>query len=175
MGDVDVDMRLAALCRSEHPRLVGMLALYVGDRGIAEDLAQEALIRLHQNWSRVRTMPTPASWVTVVALNLARSWWRRRYAEQRANRRARAVPHHVRQPEPAEVLSVRAAVTALPPRQRAALLFRYYAGLSIIETAEAMGCAEGTVKSLTHRAIEALRSDLVEEEEILEPEAIAHA
>lgn len=172
----EVDSRLAALCRSQHPRLVGMLALYVGDRGIAEDLAQEALIRLHQNWARVRTMPTPQSWLTVVAMNLARSWWRRRYAEQRANRRSRVSLRDVPQREPAEVLTVRAAVAALPPRQRSALLFRYYGGLSIVETAEALGCAEGTVKSLTHRALETLRGTLADfEEEILEPEAVAHA
>ena len=58
-----------------------MLALYVGDRGLAEELAQEALIRLCQHWPRVRRMERPGGWLTRVAMNLARSSWRRRAAE----------------------------------------------------------------------------------------------
>lgn len=166
MGEVTDDRALAALCRDEHPRLVGLLALYVGSRPVAEDLAQEALIRLHQHWPRVRTMPSPRSWLFGVALNLARSWWRRRYAEHRANRRHQAGAAETTGDspgtgtEPDTVLAVRAAVAQLPPRQRAALVLRFYAGLPVAETARQMGCAEGTVKSLTHKAIAALRRSL---------------
>jgi hypothetical protein len=77
----------AELCRQEHVRLVGLLALYTGDRAVAEDLAQEVLLRLHQHWPRVRLMGSPHAWLSSVGMNLARSWWRRRYAEQRAYRR----------------------------------------------------------------------------------------
>jgi RNA polymerase sigma factor (sigma-70 family) len=105
-------------------------------------------------------MDSPHSWLSVVGLNLARSWWRRRYAEQRANRRSRALTTTAPPAEPADVLTVRAAVAQLPHRQRSALLFRFYAGMSVVETAAAMHCAEGTVKSLTHRAMAALREML---------------
>lgn len=159
MGDVTDDRASAALCRDEHPRLVGLLALYVGSRPVAEDLAQEALIRLHQHWPRVRAMPSPRNWLIGVALNLARSWWRRRYAEHRANRRFQSGrPTTTAASEPADVLAIRAAVALLQPRQRAALVLRYYAGLSVAETAEQLDCAEGTVKSLTHKAIANLRT-----------------
>jgi RNA polymerase sigma factor (sigma-70 family) len=69
------------------------------------------------------------------------------------------------------VVAVRSAVAALPPRQRAALVLRYYGGLSLAETAETLGCAEGTVKSLTHKAIAALRTTF----DIREPEEVPHA
>ena len=159
MADDDIDPALVDLCRQEHPRLVGLLALYVGDRPTAEDLAQETLVRLHQNWPRVRTMASPGGWLSRVGINLARSWWRRRFAQQRAHRRLNPRPEAEETGEPADVLAIRAAVAALPERQRAALVLRYYAGLSIAETARQLHCAEGTVKSLTHRAITTLRTN----------------
>jgi len=60
----------------------------------------------------------------------------------------------------ADRLAVRAAVAGLPDRQRAALVLRYFADLSLADTAEAMGCAPGTVKALTHQALAGLRSRL---------------
>lgn len=158
MADADVDPALADLCRQEHPRLVGLLALYVGDVATAEDLAQETLVRLHQHWPRVRRMASPSAWLSTVGINLARSWWRRHFAQQRAHRRLGVRPEAETSQEPADVLAIRAAVSALPHRQRAALVLRYYAGLSIAETARQLHCAEGTVKSLTHRAIDTLRT-----------------
>lgn len=66
---------LAELTRDLHPRLVGMLVLYLGDRQTAEDLAQETLIRLHLKWPSVSRHPSPTAWASRVALNLASSWW----------------------------------------------------------------------------------------------------
>jgi RNA polymerase sigma-70 factor (sigma-E family) len=177
VADGEADAEFVEVCRREHARLVGLLALYTGDQGVAEDLAQEAFVRLHHHWGRVRTMSSPGGWLATVGVNLARSWWRRRFAEQRAHRRhgpaAEATATDV-----ADVLAVRTAVAALPPRQRAALVLRYYAGLSIAETAAALGCADGTVKSLTNRAVTSLRTtldDLTEPTEQTEPEALPHA
>jgi RNA polymerase sigma-70 factor (sigma-E family) len=168
-----IDPHLAEICHREHPRLVGLLALYVGDRPVAEDLAQEAFVRLHQHWPRVRAMDSPGGWLTTVAMNLARSWWRRHFAHQRAQRRLASQPEGAAwAAEPADVLTVRAAVAALPERQRAALVLRYYAGLSVAETARQLHCAEGTVKSLTHNAIAALRGQLAVDE-LAEPETQA--
>jgi len=149
---------LAALTRELYPRLVGMLALYLGDRHVAEDLAQETLIRLHQHWSKVRQHPSPTAWASRVALNLARSWWRRREAERRANRKATDQPDRP-QHDQADALAVVAAVGALPGRQRAVVVLRFYQGLSVRETAAALSCSEGTVKSLTSQAVAALRRD----------------
>jgi RNA polymerase sigma-70 factor (ECF subfamily) len=153
----EVDPELEAFIGRESPRLVGMLALYVGDRGLAEELAQEALIRLCQHWPRVRRMERPGGWLTRVAMNLARSSWRRRGAERRAQTRSGPPVLTTADPDVATTLAVRQAVAALPERQRRALVLRYYAQRSVAEVALDMGCAEGTVKSLTHKAIAALR------------------
>jgi RNA polymerase sigma factor (sigma-70 family) len=67
----------------------------------------------------------------------------------------------------ATAIAVRAAVRALPPRQRAVVIARFYGGLSVQETAAALGCAEGTVKATTHQAIRNLRqAGLVDVEEV---------
>ena len=162
------DPDLAALIRELHPRLVGMLALYTGDRHVAEDLAQEALIRLHQRWPAVRHHQSPRAWTNRVALNLAGSWWRRRSAERRANQRIGATRSSV-PADPTDVLAVRDAIAALPRRQRAAIVLRYYEGLSVRETAAALDCPEGTVKSLTSQGIAALRRHLVDLPDLVVP------
>lgn len=167
MGLDRVDQELTELCEAEYPRLVGMLALFVGDVHRAEDLAQETLVRLHQRWGQAQRLDNPRAWLSTVALNLARSWWRRHYAEQRANSRTERGNVTTSAPETADVLAVRQAVAALPERQRGAVVLRFYAGLSVAETATALRCREGTVKSLTHHAIQTLRRtlavDLLEE------------
>jgi RNA polymerase sigma-70 factor (sigma-E family) len=153
----EVDVELEAFIAAESPRLVGLLALYVGEAALAEELAQEALVRLCQHWPRVRRMERPAGWLTRVALNLARSSWRRRAAERRALARLAPPVGETADPDVALILAVRGAVAALPERQRRALVLRYYAHRSVAEVAAEMGCAEGTVKSLTHKAIATLR------------------
>lgn len=161
------DTELVAFCHSEHRRLVGLLALYVGDEPTAQELAQDAFAKLCEHWGRVQAMDNRRAWLNRVALNLARSWLRRRYAERRA--RARHGPDtDVEEHRAAEVVAVRSAVAALPTRQRTALVLRYYADLPVAEVAAQMRCAEGTVKALTHRAIATLRerSGLAEAEEV---------
>lgn len=69
----------------------------------------------------------------------------------------------VNQPDEADRLAVRAAVADLPERQRAALVLRYYVDLPVAEVADVLGCAPGTVKSLTHKAVEGLRRALGDE------------
>ena len=163
MAATEINPSLADFCRREHARLVGLLALYVGDVAVAEDLAQEAFVRLHQHWPRVQAMPEPRAWLSKVGINLARSWWRRHFAQQRAQRRLAAQAGH--RPlgdaiDAAEVLTVRRIVATLPHRQRAVVVMRYYAGFSVAETAHQLGCPTGTVKSLAHRAIASLRTGL---------------
>lgn len=144
---------LARHCEQAHPRLVGLLVLKTGDRGVAEELAQDTLVELCRAWPDVRD---PQAWVTTVALRRASSWWRRKGAERRAMRR-HGPDERVSQPEPVETrLAVIDAVASLPRRQQEALLMRFYAGFDVAETAAALRCAEGTVTSLTHRALRRL-------------------
>ena len=151
----------------EHARLVGLLALHVGRVDVAEELAQDAFARLSQHWPRVSQMSNRRAWLNRVAMNLANSWLRRRYAEARANRRhgpgERSMEH-----EHADVLATRKAVSRLPQRERTVIVLRYYEELSVAETAAFLECPEGTVKSLAHRAIKRLRehAGLVDESRI---------
>lgn len=153
-----VDQDLAAFCERELPRVVDLLTLYVGDVHTAEELAQDTLTRVCQHWPRVQTMANPAGWVNQVAFNLARSMFRRRSAAQRAMARHGQTTLASDQGDPATVLAVREAVAALPPRMRQALIHRHFLGDSVGETAAAMGCSEGNVKALTHKALKALRN-----------------
>lgn len=128
----------------------------------AEELAQETFVRVWERWRRVRTMDSPEGWTHHVAMNLARSALRRRAAARRAQRRLEA---QVTVPVPGvdrdDVLAVREALADLPRRQREAIVLRYYAGLDVQATAQALGCAPGTVTSLCHRARQTMRDDLL--------------
>lgn len=145
-------------CHAHFPRLVGLLSHYCGDRHVAEELAQEALARTFKDWKRVARMAGPEKWLTTVALNLARSHFRRAAVERRFLRRERREDHH--DLDAADKVSVRATIAQLPSRQKTALLLRYYADLPITEIAELMQCAEGTVKTLLHRAVQRLGGQL---------------
>lgn len=152
MPETDV----GAWCERLYPRLVGALGLHCRDQWVAEELAQETLARAWQHWADVRAMESPEAWAFRVAFNLAASRFRRLAAERRARARLGAD-----EPAPpadlADVQAVRAAVAELPSRQRAALVLRYFADLSIADTAEILGCAPGTVKSLCSHALDHLR------------------
>jgi DNA-directed RNA polymerase specialized sigma24 family protein len=78
---------LAALCQREHPRLVRALRLWCGDDALAEELAQEALLKAVVHWRRVKHMSSPGGWLFEVARNQANSSHRRRAAERRAMER----------------------------------------------------------------------------------------
>jgi RNA polymerase sigma-70 factor (ECF subfamily) len=157
---------LADFCRVEHPRLVGLLSLYCRDRRIAEELAQEAMIRVISDWSPVRELNSPSGWAYRVAINLANSYFRRRLAEHRATRRIPpgTIKH---EPDTSTALAVRQAVASLPQRERAVVVLRFFADLSVREVSVLLGYPEGTVKTLTARALVALhRSGLNEIEEV---------
>lgn len=157
-GDRPAEDPLEAFCRLEHPKIVGALTLYCGDRDLAMELAQDTMVRVVQHWRRVSGMAAPSAWTHRVAMNLANSWFRRSTAKRRADRHVthEAMIAHL-EPDSAASISVRTAVVGLPPRQRAAIVLRYYADLSIDEVAEIMGCRPGTVSALTHQAIRSLR------------------
>ena len=143
----------AQFCEDVRGRLVAALVLYTGDRHVAEELAQEALARAWERWDTVGAMSSPEGWTFRTARNLAVSRWRRRGIERRA--RGRTVPVVV---DPAEGIAIRDAVAGLPECQRATIVARFYLGLSVAETAEHLGCAEGTVKAATSQALDRLRS-----------------
>lgn len=159
---------VGAFCRREWPRLVGSLSLFTGDGDLAEDLAQETLARVCRDWRKVSNLDSPGAWAHRVALNLARSHYRHRSVARRQSRRL-AIATQADDPDTATVIAVRNAVSQLPVRQRTALVLRYFADLSVAETADAMRCPQGTVKTLTREAILALRqTGLIADTEIEE-------
>jgi RNA polymerase sigma factor (sigma-70 family) len=169
-----VPSELARFCALEYPRLVGALSLYCGERDLAQEMAQEALARACAHWPSVRDKDSPSAWTHRVAINLANSHFRRRAAGRRAAARHGPGDDSCA-PDTATNLAVRAAVAALPKREREAVVLRYFADFSIHDVATLMRCPEGTVKTLTHRGIERLRrSGLVDEEEpeLAEVEAV---
>ena len=134
---------------------MGALALYCGDRAVAEELAQEALVRTWERWNRIEA---PRAFTYHVAFNLARSSLRRRGAERRAKARLRSrTPTFAHPQDSATAVAVQEAVRALPERQRRAIVARFYADMTVAEASVAMGCAQGTVKALTSQAIANLR------------------
>lgn len=147
------------MCGEEYPRLVGLLALQVGDRFVAEELAQDTLLAMCRHWRRIEQ---PAAWLTRAGLNRANSHLRRRAAERRARARHGPVATTAEDEGPArsEAGELRRRVAALPRRQRLAIALRFYEHYSVAETAAFMGCAEGTVKALTHQAVTRLREQL---------------
>jgi RNA polymerase sigma factor (sigma-70 family) len=113
-------------------------------------------------------MESKEAWAHQVAMNLARSHFRRRAAEYRARQRLSPARSMVVD-EPPEALrsEVVDAVSRLPRRQRTALILRYYVDLSVAETAVVMQCPQNTVKTLARRALVQLR-ELLNDETIKE-------
>jgi RNA polymerase sigma-70 factor (ECF subfamily) len=173
LSGVQGDADLTAFCRAEWPRLVGSLSLYLGRRDQAEDLAQEALIRVCARWDEVRQASSPSAWAHRVAFNLAKSQGRREATWARL--RVRAVPRvdEAREHDSADALAVRAAVASLPTVQRQAVILRYFADLPIREVAAVMECPENTVKTHVRRACARLRmSGLLHDETQMEEEVV---
>jgi RNA polymerase sigma-70 factor (ECF subfamily) len=127
---------------------------------------QEALARAWERLDRGEEIHRLAAWVTTVSLNLARSQMRRWRAERRARARLGPVFEVVDAPSASsDAHAVRAALAALPRRQREVTVLRYYLGLDVREIAGELGIAEGTVKSMLFRARRSLVLVLGEDDE----------
>jgi RNA polymerase sigma-70 factor (sigma-E family) len=131
--------------------------LLVGDHQLAEDLVQESLARVYVAWPRLRDVANAEAYTRRVITTTAISWRRRRSFHERPVEALRetAATDPVTDLVVHEVLW--AHVRRLPPRQRAAIVLRHYADLSEAQTAEAMGCSIGAVKSSTSAGLKHLR------------------
>lgn len=122
---------------------------------LAEDALNEAMTRALQKWKQVSVYANPSGWVYRTAMNWARSWLRRR-------RRERDRPLHQRPVDPFAAVEpgLAAALSALSEDHRAVVVCRFHLDWSTAETADALGIAEGTVKSRLSRALDQIRTDL---------------
>jgi RNA polymerase sigma-70 factor (sigma-E family) len=132
--------------------------LMCGDWQHAEDAVQEALIRVYKSWRRVERREgllayTRRTTVRILIDQSRRPWRRESSADLSA--------HDAALPDPTEHSVERdamvRALSSLSPGRRACVVLRYYHDLSVAETARALGCSEGTVKSQTSDALRALR------------------
>ena len=146
-----VSSRWAALYRSAY--------LLTGNRHDAEDLLQSVLANTYVGWGRIRDRGATEAYVRRALVNAASRGWRTR---------GRTVPTG-EVPDPGhdgglsglgEQAVLWRAVCELPPRMRATLVLRYYEDLSEADTAAALGCSVGSVKSQTHHAVKRLRAAL---------------
>jgi RNA polymerase sigma-70 factor (sigma-E family) len=135
-------------------RLLRSAFLLTGDRAQAEDLVQEAVVKVAERWGRLRS-GNPTAYARTVIVHDHASWWRRRREVPSADPvRDRAHP----ETDHAGRTVVLSALQALPRRQRAVVVLRYFDDLTERETAEALGVTVGTVKSQAHHALRSLRS-----------------
>ncbi|GLZ36270.1 RNA polymerase sigma24 factor [Lentzea sp. NBRC 105346] len=140
--------------RSHMPWLGKLAYLLCQDWDRADDVVQTAITQLYVHWGKARAADNVDAYVRTVLtrafLNERRSAWSRRVQLQDFDRSVEA-------DDTATALAVRQALLAVPPRQRAALVLRYYCDMSIEDTAVALRCTTGTVKSQTSKGLRALR------------------
>jgi RNA polymerase sigma factor (sigma-70 family) len=142
-----------AVYGEQRPRVVRTAYLVVGSYAVAEELAQEAFVRLHERFDSV---DNPGGFLRTAVVRLAISWRRR-------DLRERMHLATVDEPEATGEMVVDEtwdALTALSPERRAALVLRFYEDLSHEEIAAAMGCRVATARTRVHRALADLRKEL---------------
>jgi RNA polymerase sigma-70 factor (sigma-E family) len=150
--------RLDELYVRHHPSAVGLAFLLTGDRHHAEDLAQEAFVRLAGRFGHLRHVEAFEAYLRRTIVNLHTSSLRRKRLERAHAAREAARPRSADvQPDVARQEDIWRSLRELPARQRAAVVLRYYGDLSEREAAEALGCSVPALKSMVARAIRTLR------------------
>ncbi len=161
VSEVQVPGSFEQLYQREYPAVVGLVYGMTGSRWVAEDLAQEAFLRAHRDWPRVGRMASPDGWVRRVALNLARSRWRRLRSETMATLRFESDEERAKTSLDPDVEEFWEEVRRLPVRQAQAVALHYVEGMPVAEIGQVLGVATGTVKALLHQGRERLGRQLV--------------
>jgi RNA polymerase sigma-70 factor (sigma-E family) len=158
--DAEDEFREFVVARSA--ALLGTAYALTGDRGLAEDLLQTALLRTYRHWKRVRHFDAPDAYVRRVMANQRISWWRRR----RVVESDQPLPDRAGPPDsgPEDRDELWRALHRLPPRTRAVVVLRYWEDLPEAEVAHLLGCSVGSVKSQASRGLARLRAVLTEGE-----------
>jgi len=144
-----VEARSAALFRTAY--------LMVGDHQLAQDLLQEALVKTLVAWPRLRDRDNVEAYTRRIVVTTSISWRRRRSFHERPT----DLLPDTGSPDQTELVvthdAVMAALLTVPPRQRAAIVLRYYQDLTEAQTADVMGCSVGAVKSQVSAGLARLR------------------
>ncbi len=157
---------LADLYRRHAPAAGRLAYLLTGDRGLAEDLVQEAFVRVVGRFRHLRVPDAFDAYLRRTIVNLHTSQLRRKRVERAYLERERNTAGARGEPTPDVGLreELWRALLRLPVRQRAAVVLRYYEDLSERDAADALRCSPAAVKSLVARAMETLRAEIGSEE-----------
>jgi RNA polymerase sigma-70 factor (sigma-E family) len=131
-----------------------------GDRALAEDLVQDAFVRLVGRLRHLREPNAFWAYLRRTIVNLATSHFRHARVERAYLERVTAAPSAVTNANDYLDEAMHRVLLGLPQRQRAAIVLRFYEDLSDIQTAAVLGCSPGTVRSLTSRGMRTLREEL---------------
>ncbi len=163
-GTLDADALVAKMFAEQGASLVRLARVFCDDRNAAEDLVQEAFIRLHRSAGSIRDLGRAPAFLRSIVINLARDHNRRGLMSLRHRASAEPSPPPVEPDERAvrheEVDEVLVALRTLPERQRACLVLHYYEELSIAEVAETLRISTNSVKTHCRRGLAALESRL---------------
>jgi RNA polymerase sigma-70 factor (sigma-E family) len=174
MGELGRDAEFTEYARARAPWLRKVAYLLCGDWHRADDLVQASMLKLYLSWHRAGQVENVDGYARRTLINVFLTeqrgpWWQR-------------VINHAREPDPQVLadarsataldldaaLDLRAALAALPPKQRAAVVLRYYCDLPVDQTAEILGCSTGTVKSQSSRGLSSLRVRLESGDDTME-------
>src|SRR5688572_12774825 len=151
--------------QTRSPALLRSAYLLVGDRGQAEDLLQTSLVKTYLAWHRIRDHGAVEAYVRRTMATTATSWRRGRRFRERSMEGVPDVTDSDHIGARVEHDAMWTHLQALPARQRAVLVLRYYEGFSEAEIAETLGFTRGTVKSHASRGLAALRGRIAASEQ----------
>jgi RNA polymerase sigma-70 factor (sigma-E family) len=152
-----------ALYRAHAAEALRLGYLLTGDRTLAEDLVQDAFVKVLGRFHDLRNRDAFWWYLRKTIVNLSTSYFRRRGVERAWLARQRPEEAVTAPRDLAERDRLRTALMTLRPGQRAAIVLRFYEDLSEADTADALGMPLGTVKSTVSRGLERLRHELPEE------------
>jgi RNA polymerase sigma-70 factor (sigma-E family) len=160
---------LAALHRDHYAPMVRLAVVVLGDVGLAEQVVQDAFVRLQVRWGGIRDLDAAPGYLRSAVLNGARSQLRKHKVRDRFARR-RTVEATVATPEASAVVSddhdrMIGALRRLSARQKEAVTLRYYLDLPVTDIADTMGLSQGAVKTHLHRGLANLAAILEEDRE----------
>jgi RNA polymerase sigma-70 factor (sigma-E family) len=154
---------LEELYRSHADDALALAFLLTGDRGLAEDLVQDAFVRVLGRFHDLRSRDAFWWYLRRTVVNLANSHFRRRRVERAWLERQRPDAAAPAGPDVEERARLVGALMTLRPEQRAAVVLRYLEDLSEADVAEALGRPIGTIKSMVSRGMDRLRQELGED------------
>jgi RNA polymerase sigma-70 factor (sigma-E family) len=151
---------LAALYASHAPAAVRLAYLLTGDRALAQDLVQDAFARLVGRLVHLRARESFDAYLRRTIVNLSRDHFRRKRIERAylATQSSQRRESTTVEPDVEAHEAMRAALLELPPRQRAAIVLRFYEDMTDQQVSEVLRCRPATVRSLVSRGVRALRT-----------------